>query len=75
MQSQFKWSKYVKSDMAYSKLTKSTKKIQYWPFVYVWYKVIYVKMLFGLTQHTLLQAAWTPGIQTRGKQICSALGA
>lgn len=34
-----------------------------------------ITMWFGLTQHTLLQVAWTPGIQTHGKQICSALGA
>lgn len=29
----------------------------------------------GHTQHILLQVALTPGTQTHGKQICSALGA
>lgn len=35
-------------------------------------KAFHTTECYGLTQHTLLQVAWTPGIQTRDRQICSA---
>lgn len=35
-------------------------------------KVFLTTEYYGLTRHTLLQVAWTPGIQTRDRQICSA---
>lgn len=35
-------------------------------------KVFHTTECYGLTRHTLLQVAWTPGIQTRDRQICSA---